>query len=641
MQKGECVMEESRGFTIKDLLIRLILIIVFVFLLIWLFPMPDLKPLNNQIFADNVDRMKDVAKSYYTIERLPSNINDSKKMTLKEMLDKKLILPLMDSNGEYCSEEDSYVEITKMENEYVIKVYLSCSDKQDYIITHFGCYDICTNECKVLETTTYNYTPSRTTTVGTSRKTTTQRPVTTTTTTKRITTSKTPKIYEYEFVKNVCTDVFDKYVCPVDYDLIGDSCIKKGSKTITVDAREDVKDVVSTDTKPAKPVITNEEEKFDATCEVKELTSTVDANPSSVTVDKIHTTKNVKVTADKINSYDVKGAVVTTVYADYIAVQNYDIKTADLLETGYKWEYSSTITSNDPGKGKITDTEKIILVNSWTELACDTCSTTQVVYEYWKYVKKPITEYSCSRFSGYTLYDGNKCRKYLGTSKKCPSGYKDSGSSCYKEGALSCSKYGKDYKLNESAKTCTKTTTTYSCPAGTSPTSEKEYCTKQVTGMYCPEGTTELNANQCSKVEYTCPADTKYVKYTQVGNKCIKKSQVKVCSCPEGSTQTEDKLHCVKNNEIKTYTCEDYPDYKLMNTNQCVKEVHSQVKVYGCDDDTYTLNEETKKCVKTVEVTDTKKAEKTYKPLCKKEYIWSTNTSLDGWTYTGNKREIN
>ena len=74
-------MYENKGFTIKDLLIRLILIIIFVFLLIWLFPMPNLKPLNNQIFADNIDRMKNVAKTYYTAERLPENINDYKKMT--------------------------------------------------------------------------------------------------------------------------------------------------------------------------------------------------------------------------------------------------------------------------------------------------------------------------------------------------------------------------------------------------------------------------------------------------------------------------------------------------------------------------------------------------------------------------------
>ena len=151
--------------------------------------MPDLKPLNNQIFADNVDRMKDVAKSYYTLERLPKDINESKKMTLREMIDNKLILPLMDSNGKYCSEDDSYIQITKLENEYVIKVYLSCSDKQDYVVTHFGCYDICTDKCKMLETTTQTQASNsevRKSQVTTKLKSTTQ----------RITTKKEAKIYE-------------------------------------------------------------------------------------------------------------------------------------------------------------------------------------------------------------------------------------------------------------------------------------------------------------------------------------------------------------------------------------------------------------------------------------------------------------
>ena len=49
-------------------------------------------------------------------------INDYKKMTLKEMINNKLILPLTDSNGKYCSDDDSYIQITKLENEYVIKV---------------------------------------------------------------------------------------------------------------------------------------------------------------------------------------------------------------------------------------------------------------------------------------------------------------------------------------------------------------------------------------------------------------------------------------------------------------------------------------------------------------------------------------
>ena len=244
-------MEEKRGLTIKDILIRLVLIIVFIVLLILLFPMPDLKPLNNQIFLDNIDRMKDVAKSYYTLERLPENINDSKKMTLREMIDNHYILPLMDSNGNYCDEDDSYVEITKLENEYIIKVNLSCTDKKDYIIEHYGCYDICNDTCKVLETTK---TSGLAGDIKTTYKKTSSSKKLTTKKTDKVTTEKHNKIYEYEYVKSFCTEQFDKYVCPAGYTLVGENCIKTGSKTETYPAEEKITYIYSTDTKPADPV---------------------------------------------------------------------------------------------------------------------------------------------------------------------------------------------------------------------------------------------------------------------------------------------------------------------------------------------------------------------------------------------------
>ena len=110
--------------------------------------MPDLKPLNNQIFADNIDRMKDVAKSYYTVERLPKNINDSKRMTLKEMVDQHLILDLIDSNGKTCSRDDSYVEITKLENEYVLSqnsdnkhTEINQKETQNSLFEHFEYFE--------------------------------------------------------------------------------------------------------------------------------------------------------------------------------------------------------------------------------------------------------------------------------------------------------------------------------------------------------------------------------------------------------------------------------------------------------------------------------------------------------------------
>lgn len=622
-------MEERSGLTIKDLLIRLILIIIFIFLLIWLFPMPDLKPLNNQIFADNIDRMKDVAKSYYTVERLPENINDSKRMTLREMIDKHLILPLMDSNGKYCSEDDSYIEITKMENEYVIKVYLSCTDKKDYIIEHFGCYDICSDTCKMLETTSKS---------GYAGDITTKRKTTKKTSGKVTTTKNKGKIYEYQFVKNVCTEKFEKYVCPSGYYLAGDTCIKNGSKVITVDAHKKTSTVTSTDTKDAKPIINTSTDLIDATCRTDYLTSTQDATAKPVMYNAIATTTTQKVTANKVTSYDVKGAVAntTTIDADY--EPNYDVITADKVVSSYKWSYDYTLVDTNGSLAYVKDNERLDFVTSWDELECSTCFTTVTKYKYYHYVKKPAEyKYTCDAYPGYSLYDGDKCRKKLSTSK-CPAGYSPNGSVCSKKiTTYSCSKYGSDYKLDSNAKTCTKTITTYNCNGIGDKTSDPKYCTRKITKYSCPAGTTDAGNNKCKKIEYSCPPNTSTKTYTLNGTKCTVKSKVKVCSCPSGTVQTSDKLHCAKTNSSTTYTCEDYPGYTL-NGKKCTKTTSTQKITYTCDKG-YTLDGT--KCVKTVSTSDSKKAEKKYKTTCEQKYKWSTKTSIDGWTYTGNKRQIN
>ena len=626
-------MEETRGLTIKDLLIRLILIVIFIFLLIWLFPMPDLKPLNNQIFADNVDRMKDVAKSYYTLERLPKDINESKKMTLREMIDNKLILPLMDSNGKYCSEDDSYIQITKLENEYVIKVYLSCSDKQDYVVTHFGCYDICTDKCKMLETTTQTQASNsevRKSQVTTKLKSTTQ----------RITTKKEAKIYEYQFTKRVCKEEFERYACDSGYNLVGDTCIKNGSQTVVINADKNISKVTNTDTKKAKAIVNSSTKLVDATCKNSTKTSTINAEKVSTTVNAEEKSKTQLVTASKINAYDVKGAVVTkkTTNANYIKVQNYDIKTATKYATEYKWSYVSTVTSEKSNLGYVNDNEKLILVNIETVPTCKTCTTMVNVYTYFKY-RKNVTkyEYSCDAFPGYTKYDTDKCRKATTVTTKCPSGYSPNGSVCSKtEESMSCSSYGSDYVLNISKRSCTKTTTTYKCPTGTSKTSDPKYCKKTVKEFVYPTGTTDLGNGKCTKVTYKCPSNTTDKTYVLSGTKCAVNTKVTTCSCPTGTSKTDDETKCAKTTSSTKYTCEDYSGYTL-NGKYCTKTTTTDKVTYSCPSG-YTLNGE--KCIKTVGTSDSKKAEKKYKTSCNDEYIWSTKTSLSGWSYTGNKREV-
>ena len=149
--------ERRDSFSMKTVIVQFLFVALFIFILIWLFPMKsDLKnALNNssettdlsvfydKIFNDNVIAMKDAAKSYYTTARLPKNVGDKVSMTLGEMLDKKIILPFVDSKGKQCSLTDSYVEITKYDEEFVMKVNLKCSEQENYLLVYMGCYDYC------------------------------------------------------------------------------------------------------------------------------------------------------------------------------------------------------------------------------------------------------------------------------------------------------------------------------------------------------------------------------------------------------------------------------------------------------------------------------------------------------------------
>ena len=151
---------ENRGFPFRNFLLKLILIIIFVFLLVWLLPKfiapavnKDIKNINenttqinaltSQIFADNLNKMKEAAISYYTDERLPENDGEFKQMTLSEMIGLKLITPLIDKNNKAVDVEASYVKITKSDNEYILKVNIKDSEKEDYILVHLGCYTYC------------------------------------------------------------------------------------------------------------------------------------------------------------------------------------------------------------------------------------------------------------------------------------------------------------------------------------------------------------------------------------------------------------------------------------------------------------------------------------------------------------------
>ena len=136
-------MERNHSTFIRDLLVKVVLIILFIFLLTKLFPMPNLTTFYDKIFNENIQTMKDAAEDWFTTDRMPSEVGKEESLTLEEMLNKKLILPFVDKDGKQCDTKKSYVMVKKEEKEYILKVYLSCNGKSDYIIEHIGCYNFC------------------------------------------------------------------------------------------------------------------------------------------------------------------------------------------------------------------------------------------------------------------------------------------------------------------------------------------------------------------------------------------------------------------------------------------------------------------------------------------------------------------
>jgi len=140
--------ERQDNFSVKDVILQILFVILFVFILMWLFPSKQfvkdsLEPLYDRIFNENILIMKDAAKGYYTTPRLPQNVGDKVSMTLGEMLNKKLLIEFKDSSGKKCDHDASYVEITKYDEEFVMKVNLKCSKQENYILVYMGCYDYC------------------------------------------------------------------------------------------------------------------------------------------------------------------------------------------------------------------------------------------------------------------------------------------------------------------------------------------------------------------------------------------------------------------------------------------------------------------------------------------------------------------
>lgn len=90
-----------------------------------------------------LDEIEEATMKYITKDNLPTELNASKTIKLKYLINKDLIKEVKDEKGNTCNQNSSYSEITKLQNNYALKVSLTCGDTTDYKIVYIGCFESC------------------------------------------------------------------------------------------------------------------------------------------------------------------------------------------------------------------------------------------------------------------------------------------------------------------------------------------------------------------------------------------------------------------------------------------------------------------------------------------------------------------
>lgn len=114
----------------------LILIVVVIAIIFIVYPKKPSYEGATNTYINNINLMKEAGFEYFKGNNLPDKIGESNKITLEEMVNSNLLLDFKDESGNVCNKEESYIKVTKsLENEYNMKVFLSCKKNSDYIVT--------------------------------------------------------------------------------------------------------------------------------------------------------------------------------------------------------------------------------------------------------------------------------------------------------------------------------------------------------------------------------------------------------------------------------------------------------------------------------------------------------------------------
>ncbi len=644
--------ENERSHFFRDLIVKILLVLLFVFLLMWLVPMPNLNPFYDKIFTQNMNSMTDAAKSYYTTARLPKTEGETRKLTLEDMINNKMLIEFTDSQGKKCDSEKSYVEVTKKGGEYIFKTNLSCSKQEDYVIEYLGCYDICANGNCTPESETDKKEESK---KEESKKEESKE-------SGKESTITTKKVIEYQFSKKTTSQYIDKYICSNGYTLKGNKCIKETEVQKQEDAS--IKCLLgysyNAETKKCEKLVSTEEnaelecpkgyiyatsldkcikgseDEIDATlaykCDKGVLVGTkcVIVDTKEVDAKKVYSCEEGTLNGTKCIVSTTKEVDAKKVYSCEEGTLN---GTKCIVPTtsrvGAKVTYYCTEGTLDGtncvivNKGACGYTNWVCSNKSYTT-SMSTSSTPTFTRRFLYQIGTTRVYEECNRV--YKCEADSVTTKPAKKSYYCTEGTLD-GTSCVISGTKEV-----DAKLTYKCSTG-KLSGTKCIISGTKEVDAKltyKCSTGKLSGTKCIiSGTREEDA----KLTYRCTTGTLN------GTKCINTTRVevdakKVYSCQVGKLNgTKCEIKDVQTTE-KVYTCK----YGTLNGTKCIiTTTESRNPIYYCKAG-YTLAD--KKCYVMEKTTDLVNATPVYKTKTETVYKWSRSEKLEGWTRTGKTRTI-
>ena len=134
-------MENEKRINWLSLFIKIIIVFIFALIIIWLVS----KIINNNklsdTFKNNINNMEKVSVDYFKTIDLLLEKGQSIKITLEELIEKELIISINNENENKCKLKDSYSEITREKDKYIVKTTLKCGKEKDTISSDFALKD--------------------------------------------------------------------------------------------------------------------------------------------------------------------------------------------------------------------------------------------------------------------------------------------------------------------------------------------------------------------------------------------------------------------------------------------------------------------------------------------------------------------